>query len=1102
MGEGLGLSNRSVVRVWQVSALIVVSAFLAIFPAPNASATTVVWTSEADFSAGTLVGVGAAPPGDLVLLPPRWVKFSGNPVVTPVPGTWENSLAGLRVLREGGVFRMWYSGCLNPGGVCDIGYANSSDGISWTKYAGNPVLLHDPGGWDGSIAHPFVLHDGGVYRMWYTGSVTGFDHRIGYAESSDGLAWTKSGVVLGPTPGAWDAGSVTLSVVVKEGSNFTMWYSGHDGSLNFHVGRATSSDGMTWTKDAANPVMSPSLPWEILRVHAAHVLGGPGAYEMFYVGHDGLRQSFGHATSPEGLNWTRDSDPILTPGPDAWDAATLGSHSVVAESGTTRAMWYGGSDGARGQIGLATQPVPRAGTFESTAFDSGVAGTSWDTIDMDATIPAGTEVHLSARAGDTSTPDASWTPWTPDFSALPSAVGLPDSRYLQVRAHLTSDSLVSPIVHEIRVTFTLAPNSSPAIASFTATTVPEGTPVVFAVEASDLDGDPLTYSFDFEDDGIFDQVGSSDTASFTWGDNHVGTARVLVSDGTNAVEETVPVTVSNVAPTAVITVAPATEGGALTVQFTLSDPGSDDLTATVDWADGGSDARFYLAGPFPDLPESTDVNPRSIADSLSRVYGDDGTLSGTLSLADDDGGAVSYALFLVVGNGDPGSLAVAVSCTPLLVPPAPAGAHACEEGEDVYFSATVTDPGSDDLTFQWDFGDGATETRTYFNDGLGPDLDPSFGGVFPFTAMDAGAHVWGDDGAYPIALTVLDDDGGVLSAQMRTIIANVAPVVDLHFDAAAYEENGMIASALATFFDPGSDDVTLSWAWALGPSATRTFFNDGSGPDPLLSPWGTFPLTGTDSMDHRYGDNGVFRLTVTATDDDGGSTSTFADVVVENVDPTIEDLQIYAAVDITLRVAGEKFHDVCLDVIDLGVVTSTACVVRMPGSPDEQAATLVGGSIRVLGDTSFVLRYTPDDDPVNGQRNGANPAWVDLTFRDGSTARLHHTFNVRHPATWSWTLDDLRPILVGRPVTFEVTATDPGSDDLTLDLDFGDGGAFTTTVFRDGVGPDPYPSPDIDPITATLTATHAYAMAGTYLLEVRVGDDDGGLTSSTVSITL
>jgi len=108
----------------------------------------------------------------------------------------------------------------------------------------------------------------------------------------------------------------------------------------------------------------------------------------------------------------------------------------------------------------------------------------------------------------------------------------------------------------------------------------------------------------------------------------------------------------------------------------------------------------------------------------------------------------------------------------------------------------------------------------------------------------------------------------------------------------------------------------------------------------------------------------------------------------------------------------------------------------------------------------------------------------------------------QHPATWTWTLDDLSLHMVGKPITFEVTASDVGSDDLTFDLDFGDGAAYAETVYSDGAGPDPYPSPAVNPITATAVATPAYAAAWTYTFAVVVAEDDGGSMATAQTFTL
>jgi len=134
------------------------------------------------------------------------------------------------------------------------------------------------------------------------------------------------------------------------------------------------------------------------------------------------------------------------------------------------------------------------------------------------------------------------------------------------------------------------------------------------------------------------------------------------------------------------------------------------------------------------------------------------------------------------------------------------------------------------------------------------------------------------------------------------------------------------------------------------------------------------------------------------------------------------------------------------------------------------------------------------------------PLWTILTFEDGSEVRLSHTFNVNHPETWLWTISDFCPYIsaAGLPIYFEATASDVGSDDLTFTWSsWGDGTSDpSTTHFNNGVSADPYPSPDVSPITETSTATHTYTSSGTYNITLKVKDDDGGEATKSITLTI
>jgi predicted GH43/DUF377 family glycosyl hydrolase len=175
------------------------------------------------------------------------------------------------VIKDGDTYKMWYSGY--DGSNYRIYYANSSDGLTWTKYnntvpaASNTtstngrIPLGTSGTGDDVHAYtPTVIKDGDTYKMWYTGT-DGSKYIIYYATSPDGLTWTKynntipsnsdtsstNGRIPRGTIGKGDDAGVFAPSVIKDGDTYKMWYTGFDGS-RWRIYYATSSDGLTWTK--------------------------------------------------------------------------------------------------------------------------------------------------------------------------------------------------------------------------------------------------------------------------------------------------------------------------------------------------------------------------------------------------------------------------------------------------------------------------------------------------------------------------------------------------------------------------------------------------------------------------------------------------------------------------------------------------------------------------------------------------------------------------------------------------------------------------------------------------------------------------------------
>ena len=200
-----------------------------------------------------------------------------------------------------------------------------------------------------------------------------------------------------------------------------------------------------------------------------------------------------------------------------------------------------------------------------------------------------------------------------------------------------------------------------------------------------------------------------------------------------------------------------------------------------------------------------------------------------------------------------------------VAPTAEAGpSQTVDEGDTVSFSGSYTDPGSADThTVEWSFGDGSpAQTGT---------LNPT--------------HVYADNGVYTVTLTVTDDDGEAGSDSLTVTVSNVAPVVEAGPTRTAAEGETLTIQTI-TFNDKGTLDThTATISWGDGTIESGEVSETPYGP-----PGSTAGADGTVSGSHAYGDDGTYTVTVTVTDDDGGSSQDTLIVTVTNVAPTVESL--------------------------------------------------------------------------------------------------------------------------------------------------------------------------------------------------------------------
>jgi len=137
------------------------------------------------------------------------------------------------ILVENDVWRMWYVSGVgwelidgSPRHRYHIKYAESRDGLSWERSGHVCIDFHDEQEY--AIARPCVVRDGALYRMWY--SRRGEAYRLGYAESSDGLAWQRLDGEAGLEPSAegWDSEMICYPAVYDADGRRHLLYNGND----------------------------------------------------------------------------------------------------------------------------------------------------------------------------------------------------------------------------------------------------------------------------------------------------------------------------------------------------------------------------------------------------------------------------------------------------------------------------------------------------------------------------------------------------------------------------------------------------------------------------------------------------------------------------------------------------------------------------------------------------------------------------------------------------------------------------------------------------------------------------------------------------------
>lgn len=211
----------------------------------------------------------------------------------------------------------------------------------FVKYDGNPILTPQGDTWESKdVFNPAAWTDGEtVYVLYRAEDSTGIGvwngtSRIGMATSTDGVRFERQPEpIFGPSD-EWELpGGTEDPRVVRIDDVFYMTYTAYDGTTA-RLGLATSPDLVTWTKHGP---LFPELGW----TKSGAILTQPvdGKYWMYFGDTD-----IWAAYSDDGIQWTPIEEPVLRRRPGMFDSRLVepGPQPLWTDQGIL--LLYNGAD--------------------------------------------------------------------------------------------------------------------------------------------------------------------------------------------------------------------------------------------------------------------------------------------------------------------------------------------------------------------------------------------------------------------------------------------------------------------------------------------------------------------------------------------------------------------------------------------------------------------------------------------------------------------------------------------------------------------------------------------------------------------------------------
>jgi predicted GH43/DUF377 family glycosyl hydrolase len=141
-------------------------------------------------------------------------------------------------------------------GTSRIGYAESTDGIHFVRWA-QPVLYPEADyEKDGGVEDPRLQKFGDTYYLTYTG-YNKKDAQLCLATSRDLIHWERKGVILPAYKGNWNVAWTKSGAIVPEkiGGKYWMYWLGTSADKTDQMGISSSEDLIHWTEETKTPVL-------------------------------------------------------------------------------------------------------------------------------------------------------------------------------------------------------------------------------------------------------------------------------------------------------------------------------------------------------------------------------------------------------------------------------------------------------------------------------------------------------------------------------------------------------------------------------------------------------------------------------------------------------------------------------------------------------------------------------------------------------------------------------------------------------------------------------------------------------------------------------